>query len=63
MSQNGDPKMAIFIGIYSIEELDVGFMRGGSIYIYIHIYIWYPPMNPTSFHDALSLLPSMGSWF
>ena len=43
MSQNGDPKMAISIGIYSIEEPDVGFWEGGSIYIYIYIYIWYPP--------------------
>ena len=38
MSQNGDPKMAIFIGIYSIEGLDVGFMRGVA-YIYIYVYV------------------------
>ena len=32
------PNKAISIGIYSIEGLDVGFMRvGGSIYIYIYI--------------------------
>ena len=26
-------------------------------------YTWYPTRNPTSFHDALSLLPSMRSRF
>ena len=30
------------------------------IYMYVYIYIYMvPPRNPTSFHDALSLLPSM----
>ena len=37
MSQNGDPKIAISISIYSIEGPHVGFM-GGSIYINIHMY-------------------------
>ena len=31
-----------------------------SIY-YAYIYM-VPPMNPTSFHDALSLLPSMDTY-
>ena len=35
MSQIGDPKMVISIGIYRKEGPDVGFMREGSIYIYI----------------------------
>ena len=41
MSQNGDPNMAISLGIYGIEGLDAGLMRGGSsiyAYIYMHIY-------------------------
>ena len=40
MSQNGDPKLAISFGIYSIEGPDVGFMRGGSMYTYIYICIY-----------------------
>ena len=39
MSQNGDPKMAVSIAIYSIEGLDVGFW-GGSISIYVCVYIY-----------------------
>ena len=35
MSQNGDPKIAISMGKYSIEGPDVGFM-GGSAYIHTH---------------------------
>ena len=38
MSQNGDPKIATSIGIYSTEGLDVGF--GGVAYIYIHMYLY-----------------------
>ena len=38
MSQNDDPKMAISIGIYSIEGPDMGFMRGVA-YMYIYICI------------------------
>ena len=39
MSQNGDPKMAISIGIYNIEGPNMGFMRGVAyIYIYVHMY-------------------------
>ena len=44
MSQNGDPRIAISMGIYSIEGPDVGFMRGCNIYIYVcictYIYIY-----------------------
>ena len=32
---------------------------GGYIYIYTHMYLVPPRLNLTSFHDALSLLPSM----
>ena len=35
MSHNGDPKLAISIGIYSIEGPDVGF-RGYRAHIYIY---------------------------
>ena len=38
MSQNGDPKMAISTGTYSIKGPDVGFMRGCSICIYIYMH-------------------------
>ena len=43
MSQNDDQKIAVSIGIYSIEGLDVGFWGGGvanNIYIYIYIYVF-----------------------
>ena len=41
MSQNGDPKMSISIGIYSIEGPDVGCMKGGwHIYIYKYVFIY-----------------------
>ena len=38
-SMSQDPKIAISVGIYSIEGPGVGFMRGGVAYIYIDIYI------------------------
>ena len=46
MSQHGDPKMTISIGIYSYLQYRrarrgaLGWGGGGSIYIYIHIYIY-----------------------
>ena len=41
MSQNGDPTMATFMGIYSIDGPDVGFIGGVAyIYICIHMYIY-----------------------
>ena len=40
MSQNGDPKMTISIGIYSLEGPDVGFLGAGSINVYIYIYVY-----------------------
>ena len=60
--QNGDPKMAISIGIYSIEgpDVDVGFMGGGSQYIYIYIHTHplslrqtiSPKCTPCSYHGC-----------
>ena len=40
LSQHDGPKMAISIGTYSIEGPDVGFMRGGSMYIFMAIFIY-----------------------
>ena len=39
MSEIDDQKIAVSVGIFSIERPDVGFRRGGSISIYMCMYV------------------------